>query len=142
MPLAGASCFSTNPVMQWRFWIFLLLLFTHDGSSSGLSAQAKFEITTEVDRLIRGGMADIYDYNLQPAGEKFDQLIRHFPDHPAGYMYRAQIEWWKALRDFTNKSFVSSFDAYINAAIQKGEALVEKDPKDLGFVPFPERFED
>jgi tetratricopeptide (TPR) repeat protein len=117
--------------MRWRFLIFLLLMLGLNNSRHHLLAQAKFEITPQVEGLIRKGMADMYSYNLQPAGERFDQLIRLFPEHPAGYMYRAQIEWWKALRDFTNKNYASSFDIYINAAIQKGEALIEKDPRDF-----------
>jgi tetratricopeptide (TPR) repeat protein len=117
--------------MTSRIWLILFLLLVVGGSWLDLSAQARFEITPELDRLIRSGMEDMYRYDLQSAGEKYDQIIRRFPDQPIGYMYRAQIEWWKALRDFTNKSFASGFDTYINAAIQKGEALIEKDPGDF-----------
>lgn len=117
--------------MAWVIRVLLFLLLTIGGAWMDLEAQSRFEITPELDRLIRSGMEDMYRYNLHFAEDKFDQIIRLVPDHPAGYMYRAQVEWWKALRDFTNKSITSDFDTYNDAAIQKGETLIAKDPNDF-----------
>jgi tetratricopeptide (TPR) repeat protein len=117
--------------MVWVLRIMSILLLTIGGSWMGLMAQSRFEITPELDRLIRSGMEDMYRYDLHFAEDKFDLIIRRVPDHPIGYMYRAQVEWWKALRDFTNKSVSSGFDTYNDVAIQKGEALIAKDPNDF-----------
>jgi hypothetical protein len=117
--------------MAWVIRVLLFLLLTIDGAWMDLEAQSRFEITPELDRLIRSGMEDMYRYNLHFAEDKFDQIIRLVPGHPAGYMYRAQVEWWKALRDFTNKSITSGFNTYNDAAIQKGETLIAKDPNDF-----------
>jgi hypothetical protein len=111
--------------------ILVILAVLMVAGVSKLAAQASFEITPEMDRLIRSGMEDMYSYRLQAAAEKFDQLIRRFPDHPIGYVYRSQIEWWKALRDNTNLTYAANFDAYANRATEKAKALIEKDPKDF-----------
>jgi hypothetical protein len=94
-------------------------------------AQNSFEITPQVDQLIRAGQKAMYNCEFDVAGRSFDELIRRFPEHPSGYMYRAEIFWWKALRDQNNKVLEESFDRYTDLAIAKGETLIRSNPRDF-----------
>jgi tetratricopeptide repeat protein len=94
-------------------------------------AQMQFEITPEVDRLLRNGLNKMYSYDLQEADESFDELVRRFPDHPIGYMHKAEVVWWHALRDNKNLKLEADFERYTEIAISKGHGLLKKDPKNF-----------
>jgi tetratricopeptide (TPR) repeat protein len=94
-------------------------------------AQTQFEITPEVDRLLRNGLNKMYSYDLQEADESFDELVRRFPDHPIGYMHKAEAVWWHALRDNKNEKLETAFEQYTELAINRGHSLLKKNPKDF-----------
>jgi tetratricopeptide (TPR) repeat protein len=99
--------------------------------SQHMLAQRQFEMTPEVDRLIRVGLNDMYNYDLNAADKKFDELIRRFPVHPIGYTHKAMVVWWKALCDRKNKILEETFDRYIDEAIVKGQAILNKNQNDF-----------
>ena len=99
--------------------------------SQPVFAGPQFVITADVAKLIRDGQRAMYDCDYQTADRDFDSLVRGYPDHPAGYMYKAACVWWKALRDRTNKDLQAQFLRYAEDGIAKGEALVKRDPKDF-----------
>ena len=107
---------------------FLLLLFS---LAPAARAQTQFEITPEVDRLLRDGLNQMYRYDLKEADESFDQLVRRFPEHPIGYMHKAEVVWWHALRDNKNPKLEADFERYTDLAISKGDHLLKKNPKDF-----------
>jgi outer membrane protein assembly factor BamD (BamD/ComL family) len=106
----------------------VLLLF---GFTLFAHAQTQFDITPEVDRLLRDGLSQMYRYNLKEADESFDQLVRRFPEHPIGYMHKAEVAWWYALRDNKNPKLEADFERYTDLAISKGDYLLKKNPKDF-----------
>jgi hypothetical protein len=73
----------------------------------------------------------MYSYDLNAADKKFDELIRHFPEHPIGYTHKAMVVWWRALCDTKNKSLEEAFDRYIDEAIAKGQSILNKDQYDF-----------
>ncbi len=107
---------------------FPLALFFFCGTAA---AQTAFEITPDVDRLIRSGLYDMYMCDFNSADQKFDDLIHRFPEHPIGYMYKAEVVWWKALRAKNNRSLSDAFERYTERAIEKGQTLVKKNPSDF-----------
>ena len=107
--------------------LLLLLLFSHLLAH----AQTQFEITPEVDRLLRNGLNKMYRYDLKEADESFDELVRRFPEHPIGYMHKAEVVWWHALRDNKNPKLEADFERYTDLAINKGDNLLKKNPKEL-----------
>jgi tetratricopeptide (TPR) repeat protein len=94
-------------------------------------AQINFEITPEIDELLRTGLSSLYSFDLTEANKRFDELIRRFPQHPVGYVYKAEIVWWKALQDRSNEALHDEFDRYTAQAISSGEALLKKNPHDF-----------
>ena len=94
-------------------------------------AQSQFDFTPEIDRLLRDGLNKMYRYELQQADASFDNLVRRFPEHPIGYMHKAEVVWWHALRDNKNEKLETAFEQYTELAINKGQSLLKKNPKDF-----------
>jgi tetratricopeptide (TPR) repeat protein len=94
-------------------------------------AETNFELTPEVDRLLRKGLDAIYHYELESADQQFDELVRRFPSHPIGYTQKAEIIWWRALRSTKDKSLQASFERFTSEAFRKGEELLNQNPNDF-----------
>jgi tetratricopeptide (TPR) repeat protein len=73
----------------------------------------------------------MYRFDIHTAELHFENLIRMFPEHPVGYMYRAELVWWLALLDTANKSFQDNFNSFTEVAIKKGQALLAKNADDF-----------
>ena len=106
----------------------VLLLF---GFTRLAEAQTQFDFTPEIDRLLRDGLNKMYRYDLQEADESFDELARRFPEHPIGYMHKAEVVWWHALRDNKNEKLEKAFEQHTELAINKGHSLLKRNPKDF-----------
>lgn len=116
--------------------VILLALIGWMASSHHAFSQTRFEMTPPVEQLVRSGQRDMYSCDYELANQKFDELVRRFPNHPIGYMYKAEVFWWVALRDKTNKSLENGFNQYTQQAIAKGEELLRNDPKDFHALLF------
>ena len=116
--------------------VILLALIGWMASSHHAFSQTRFEMTPPVEQLVRSGQRDMYNCDYELANQKFDELVRRFPNHPIGYMYKAEVFWWVALRDKTNKSLENGFNQYTQQAIAKGEELLRNDPKDFHALLF------
>ena len=123
----GTRCPQRKDILP-RSFALLLLLFS---PAPFAHAQTQFEITPEVDRLLRNGLNKMYSYDLREADESFDELVRRFPDHPIGYMHKAEVVWWHALRDNKNEKLETAFEQYTDRAINKGHSLLKKNPNDF-----------
>ncbi len=106
--------------------LLIILLFR----ARPILAQTSFEMTPDVDRLLRSALDDMYRYDLESAERKFDELTRRFPDHPVGPMHKAEVVWWRALRS-KDKSLQTTFEGYTDEAIAKGQQLVKRNGSDF-----------
>jgi tetratricopeptide (TPR) repeat protein len=119
-------------------------------SSSG-STRASTELS-EFDRLRTEGFSAVYNIDYKTARERFLQMTRLAPDHPAGYVYLANNLWLETLYQsrrlttsvYTGASFYSQdkdedkvdakrdrdFNDYIRQALAAGRARLAKNPKD------------
>ena len=108
---------------------------------------------TEFDRLRKEGFSAVYNIDYKTARERFLQMTRIAPDHPAGYVYLANNLWLETLYQsrrlstsvYTGGSFYSQdkdedkvdpkrdrdFNDYIRQALAAGRARVTKNPKDV-----------
>ncbi len=94
-------------------------------------AHSAFEITPDVDQILQSGSREMYQHHLVVAGQKFDELVRRFPEYPVGYVYKAELTWWEALQDRKNPALQERFDHLTEEAISRGQALVKKNAKDF-----------
>ena len=72
----------------------------------------------------------IYKENFKQAEAEAKKVIKNYPDHPAGYFfYAATIDAWMLWYQSTSKEEL--FYQYCDKAIEKGEALLDKDRNDF-----------
>jgi hypothetical protein len=93
--------------------------------------QSISHITAQLAQLIRNGQEAMYNCDYLKADGCFDAILRLYPDHPAGYMYKAESVWWQCLGDKSNKELQARFLQYSAEGIKRGESLVARDSKDF-----------
>ena len=108
---------------------------------------------SEFDRLRIEGFNAVYNIDYKTARERFLQMTRLAPDHPAGYVYLANNLWLETLYQsrrlstsvYTGESFYAQdkdedkvdpkrdrdFNDYIRQAIAAARARLAKNPKDV-----------
>jgi tetratricopeptide (TPR) repeat protein len=100
-------------------------------SSQLVADSHPFEMTPETAQILRNGLHRMYKYDLKEADNLFDELIRRFPDHPIGYMHKAELIWWKALMDTKDEGLKETFRRFNEQALLKGEESLTRDPRDF-----------
>ena len=139
------------------FLITVLLAATSSASSarpqesSSGSTKASTDLS-DFERLRTEGFSAVYNIDYKTARERFLQMTRIAPDHPAGYVYLANNVWLETLYQgrrlstsvYTGGSFYSQdkdedkvdakrdrdFNDYIRQAIAAARARLAKNPKD------------
>lgn len=108
---------------------------------------------SEFDRLRTEGFNSVYNIDYKTARERFLQMTRLAPDHPAGYVYLANNLWLETLNQsrrlstsvYTGGSFYSQekdedavdqkrdreFNDLIRQALAATKAKLAKNPKDV-----------
>jgi hypothetical protein len=127
----GLRLNSLSFIRSWyavRMSLILLFFCNLDGF---VFAQSQFSLTPEIDRQLRDGLNKMYRYDLSVADKCFDELVHRFPEHPIGYMHKAEIVWWHALRDNKNKKLEAAFEHYTELAISIGQILLKENPNDF-----------
>jgi hypothetical protein len=91
---------------------------------------APFYGDAKADALIRHGLPLSYNLGYAAANKDWDELIRFYPDHPAGYVYKAALIWWQAVDDRQNKGLENQFDSFTKTAVEKGTSWLQRKPRD------------
>lgn len=84
-----------------------------------------------MDQQIHRGIDLIYDMQFQSADSVFDSVIGEYPDHPAGYFYRATVMFWRAITNPDNTTFDAEYKAWLAKAVEKSDTLLAHNPKDI-----------
>lgn len=72
---------------------------------------------------------NVYREDLKKAEEDARKIVRKYPGHPAGYFFMAVVtDSWMQLHQSNTKE--DEFYNYCDQAIEKGEQILEKNPKD------------
>jgi tetratricopeptide (TPR) repeat protein len=72
----------------------------------------------------------IYKENFKQAEQEAKKIIKCNPDHPAGYFfYAAALDSWMCYYQSTSKE--EAFYEYCDKAIEKGKAMLDKNPDDV-----------
>lgn len=137
------------------FLITGLLVATSSASAVGPqespSGSSRVELS-DLERLRTEGFNAVYNIDYKTARERFMQMTRLAPDHPAGYVYLANNVWLETLYQsrrlstsvYTGESFYSQdkdedkvdakrdrdFNDYIRQAMAAARARLAKNPKD------------
>ena len=90
-----------------------------------LAADGPLYSDPAADSLIRQAMEATYGLHLNQAREAASKLQERFPDHPAGYLIRAETYWWEAQTDPHNETIESAYYGAQDLAVQKAESAIK-----------------
>ena len=144
--------------MNLRKIILLLALFTISGDSFAREVE---KVTPgeasriELDDLRVQGYEALYSLDYETANRVFKEMVRLFPDHPAGPQCLAATLWVQELNRsrlrqaslYSNESFysgdeksdphlVGQFHNWTRTAVQLAEARLKRNPRDLEALYF------
>lgn len=72
---------------------------------------------------------NMYNFNFHEAEKEFKWLKVKYPEHPLGDFLLGLNEWWKIVPDTKNSSFDDQCHFYMDEAIDKADALYDKNKK-------------
>jgi len=104
----------------------LLFLLTTNYSSSQISI-----LKADADSLVLVGSDYIYNVQFDSARTTFEELIKRYPKHPAGYFLDAMIDWWRITIHRNNQAFEDEFLKNINKVLKVCNKILDENPKDI-----------
>ena len=108
-----------NLLTRFLILAFIIFLIFNDSILSQTNLKSK----------ISYGLDALYNFNFKLADKTFDNIIKNYPDSPAGYHYKSISHLWFFL-DSKNESDIENFFAYTDTAINKAELILDKDTTD------------
>src|SRR5262245_358770 len=113
-----------------RPFIILFLIISIFSSAAPAQMPAK-EVpsaspsTAEFDRLREEGNTAVYNLDYKLARERFQQMVKIAPDHPAGYIYLANNLWLEWLNSSRR----------LSSSLYNGESFYQQDAEEDKFDP-------
>ena len=92
-------------------------------------AFTEFRLPDEIHGLAFSAIENIYNNDLKKAEEEAKEIIKKFPESPAGYFFYAVIlDFWMIHYQSNEKE--NEFYRYCDLAIEKSEKILQKNPSD------------
>jgi len=85
---------------------------------------------SDLNSRISIGQESLYNFNFKSSEKIFDNIIRNYPDNPAGYYYKSISHLWFFL-DSRNETELEYFILLTDSAIEKAEAILRNDSSDI-----------
>ncbi len=105
-------------------WLGVLLVW--------IPASAQWVLMREdADSLTRQGIFHIYNLQFDSAEAYFGELIRRYPEHPAGYFMDAMVSWWRILTNRRSRQYDEEFLQKIERVLQVCQPILEHNPYDI-----------
>lgn len=88
-------------------------------------------LKTDADSLVREGADHIYNVQFDSAEVAFEEVIKRYPEHPAGYFLQAMVDWWRiTLYRYTDKIDEDFLDK-IDKVIEVSDKLLDENEFDI-----------
>jgi tetratricopeptide (TPR) repeat protein len=81
-------------------------------------------------RVLRG-IDKLYNFEFDRADSDFAEVIRVRPDHPAGYFFRAMIQWERIISSFDDESQDDNLYKMLDVVIEMCEKRLDENPDDV-----------
>jgi tetratricopeptide (TPR) repeat protein len=91
---------------------------------------------SDLESHIRRGIEFVYNLSFDSARLEFKQVVRSYPDHPAGHFFLATVEWWNILIDIDNTSNDEKFLSLLDNVIVLCDQRLDKDEHDVAAMFF------
>lgn len=97
-----------------------------------LNTQAQWAILkSDADSLVRAGADHIYNVQFDSAEVAFNEVIKRYPEHPAGYFLQAMVDWWRlSLYRYTDK-LNADFLKKIDKVVDVSDKLLSQNKYDI-----------
>jgi tetratricopeptide (TPR) repeat protein len=102
-----------------------LLLFVYS------SAQSQWLDDPVLEQRVLRGIDKLYNYEFDRADSDFTEVIRLRPDHPAGYFFRAMIQWERIISNFDDESQDDKLYQMLDVVIEMCEKRLDEHPNDV-----------
>ncbi len=87
------------------------------------------------DAMVRNGLTEMYNLRYEKADSTFNELVKQYPQHPAGYFLLALVDWWRIVPNIDSdnrvEKYSKSFDTRIDKTLEICEARLEENPVDI-----------
>ncbi len=93
-------------------------------------------MSTDADSLVQLGTKAVYNVEFDRAQDIFDEVIRRYPTHPAGYFLDAMIEWWRITIGQRSPAIEAKFLSKLDKVISVCDVNLSADPKDISSLFF------
>lgn len=105
-----------------RFLLIAILIVICSFITTHAQTNIKFKISS--------GLEALYNFNFKSSEKSFDNIIKNYPDHPAGYYYKSISHLWFYL-DSKNDIDLTNFISLTDTAILKAEEILKNDSSDV-----------
>ena len=102
-----------------------LFLFAYSG------AQSQWLDDPVLDQRVMRGIDKLYNYEFDRADSDFTEVIRQRPDHPAGYFFRAMVQWERIISNFDDESQDDKLYQMLDGVIEMCEKRLDEHPNDV-----------
>lgn len=113
--------------------LFIIILSVFAVSNASAQWAIMFN---DADSLVRKGADHIYNVEFDSAEVCFQEVIKRYPDQPAGYFLSSMVNWWKITLYRETDFFDNGFLKKINKVIEVCDAILDNNPKDINALFF------
>ena len=94
-------------------------------------AQSQWLDDPVLDQRVLRGIDKLYNYEFDRADSDFTEVIRQRPDHPAGYFFRAMVQWERIISNFDDESQDDKLYQMLDGVIEMCEKRLDEHPNDV-----------
>lgn len=95
------------------------------------SAQSQWLDDPVLEQRVLRGIDKLYNYEFDRADSDFTEVIRQRPDHPAGYFFRAMIQWERIISNYDDESQDDKLYQMLDVVIEMCEKRLDEHPNDV-----------
>lgn len=108
-----------------QFLIKILILAFQIFITANLPGYSQPDIKSKINP----GLEALYNFNFKSSDKTFNNIIKNYPEHPAGYFYKSISSLWFYL-DSKNEEFLEKFILLTDTVIEKAEGILQADSSD------------
>ncbi len=120
-----------NLLKMKKFLILLIFISVYYTSNSQWAILQK-----DADSLITRGADFIYNVEFDNAEFCFKQVIKLYPQHPAGYFLDAMVEWWRIAMYRNNEKYDKAFLEKIEKVLKVCDRILDTNQYEIGALFF------
>jgi tetratricopeptide (TPR) repeat protein len=107
------------------FPLILLSLFIYQ------SVQSQWMDDPALDHRVLRGIDKLYNFEFASADSDFSEVIRLQPNHPAGYFFRAMIQWERIISNFDDESQDDKLYEMLDVVMDMCDKRLDNNPADV-----------